>query len=74
MGEKALEVYQGNDWLTYRWPVAQMFDSLDRIRDLCHSVTAAGSVMPLGGAPQLPTTSLQRYDTHEDERLEGRRR
>ncbi len=35
MGLKALEVYQGNDWLTYRWPVAQVFDTLDRVRDLC---------------------------------------
>jgi hypothetical protein len=41
MGEKALEVYQGNDWLTYRWPVAQMFDTLDRMRDLCHSTAGA---------------------------------
>ena len=35
MGEKALEVYQGSDWLTYRWTVAQAFDTLDRMRDLC---------------------------------------
>ncbi len=65
MGEKALEVYQGNDWLTYRWPVAQVFDTLDRIRDLCHSLS------PVGGAiPQLPVSSAPRYDVPmEDERL-----
>jgi hypothetical protein len=35
MSAKPVEIYQGSDWLTYRWPVAQAFDTLDRIRDLC---------------------------------------
>ena len=35
MGVKALELYQGSDWMTYRWPVAQAYDTLDRLRDLC---------------------------------------
>ena len=35
MSAKPVEIYQGSDWLTYRWSVAQAFDSLDRIRDLC---------------------------------------
>lgn len=64
MGEKALEVYQGNDWLTYRWPVAQMFDTLDRIRDLCHSTSTLSTL------PHLPAMPMQRYDMPEDERLD----
>ncbi len=35
MGVKALEIYQGSDWFTYRWPVAQAYDTLDRVHDLC---------------------------------------
>jgi hypothetical protein len=27
--------YQGNDWFTQRWSVAQAFDSLDRMREVC---------------------------------------
>ena len=34
-------MYQGSDWLTYRWPVAQAFDTLDRIRDLCLQIPVA---------------------------------
>jgi hypothetical protein len=64
MGEKALEVYQGNDWLTYRWPVAQMFDTLDRVRDLCHSTTHVGALS------HLPATPMPRFDMAEDERLD----
>lgn len=65
MGERAREVYQGNDWLTYRWPVAQMFDTLDRLRALCHS--ASGVSMLMGGLPQLPSTAMPRYDMQDDE-------
>lgn len=35
MGAKASQLYQGADWLTYRWSVAQAFDTLDRLHDLC---------------------------------------
>jgi hypothetical protein len=28
-------LYQGHDWFTYRWPVAQAFDTIDRLQDLC---------------------------------------
>jgi len=35
MGNKVLDVYQGSDWLTERWSVAQIFDTLDQIRELC---------------------------------------
>jgi hypothetical protein len=38
---KPIEMYQGSDWLTYRWPVAQAFDTLDRIRDLCLQMPVA---------------------------------
>jgi hypothetical protein len=42
---KPSDIFQGSDWLTYRWTVAQAFDTLDRIRDLCLQmpVSAAGS-------------------------------
>lgn len=58
MGEKALEVYQGDDWLTYHWPVAQMFDTLDRVRDLCRRLPAA--------AKHGLDMGLSRYETSED--------
>jgi hypothetical protein len=37
MGLRALEIYQGGDWFTYRWSVAQAFDTLDRVNDMCLS-------------------------------------
>lgn len=51
MADSAPELYQGSDWLTYRWPVAQMFDTLDRIRDLCHSAARPGVTPKLMSAP-----------------------
>jgi hypothetical protein len=63
MGEKAPEIYQGGDWLTYRWAVAQAFDTLDRIRDLCqHAPQHFGSVLP-----QLSGSGLPRYDMQDDD-------
>jgi len=59
MGEKVLEVYQGNDWITYRWSVAQAFDTLDRLRDLCHHAPALTNVLSQaigGGAPRYEIT------------------
>ena len=50
MAEPALDVYQGNDWITYRWSVAQMFDTLDQIRELC------GLTPGVYAAPGLPST------------------
>ncbi len=65
MAQKAPDVYQGNDWLTYRWPVAQAFDTLDRIRDLCrHAPMIAGSL------PHLPGTSSPRYEMPEEDEIE----
>jgi hypothetical protein len=51
MSAKPADMYQGSDWLTYRWPVAMAFDTLDRIRDLCLQmpVSVPG---PLGGVDQ----------------------
>jgi hypothetical protein len=66
MAEKALEVYQGNDWLTYRWPVAQMFDTLDRIRDLCHSTHTVSAVLPPLLASPLPRYEM--HEAHDDDR------
>ena len=45
---KSVEIYQGSDWLTYRWSVAQAFDTLDRVRDLCLQmpVSASGAGVP----------------------------
>src|ERR1700691_5921381 len=49
---KPVEIYQGSDWLTYRWTVAQAFDTLDRIRDLCLQMpVAAGGSGP--GEPRF---------------------
>jgi hypothetical protein len=58
---KAPEVYQGSDWLTYRWAAAQAFDTLDRIRDLCLQMPAFG--MP----PQAAGTQTPRYEMPEPE-------
>jgi hypothetical protein len=54
MPPKPVEMFQGSDWLTYRWSVAQACDTLDRIRDLCLQmpVAARGSravAVPPGG-------------------------
>jgi hypothetical protein len=35
MGAKSFELYQGSDWMTYRWTVAQAFETLDRMREVC---------------------------------------
>ena len=50
MSSKPSEIYQGSDWLTYRWTVAQAFDTLDRIRDLCLQmpVNVGGASVPAG--------------------------
>jgi hypothetical protein len=51
--QKPAEMYQGSDWLTYRWPVAQAFDTLDRIRDLCLQLPVAvpGELRPASLEP-----------------------
>ncbi len=42
MALQQIPLYQGRDWLTYRWTVADVFDALDRMHDLCvgHDWTA----------------------------------
>lgn len=63
MGEKAIQLYQGSDWLTYRWSVAQVFDTLDRIREVCsHAPVALG--IPTGASA---TANMPRYELAEDE-------
>jgi hypothetical protein len=62
MPAKAMDVYQGNDWLTYRWSVAQAFDTLDRIYDLCRHVPTITSRLP-----QAPGSGLPRYEIAEQE-------
>lgn len=39
MALRAQELYQGEDWLTYRPTVAQAFDTLDRLREFCDDST-----------------------------------
>lgn len=46
MTAKPVEIYQGSDWLTYRWSVAQAFDTLDRVRDLCLQIPGAAGAGP----------------------------
>src|ERR1700678_1982730 len=59
---KPVEMYQGSDWLTYRWPVAQAFDTLDRIRDLCLQMPVA-----MGAAPAAPGMDQPRYEIPDDD-------
>ncbi|MBI1273455.1 MAG: hypothetical protein GC131_05180 [Alphaproteobacteria bacterium] len=35
MGAKALDLFQGSDWTTYRASAAQAFDTLDRMQEAC---------------------------------------
>lgn len=37
MPAKQTHLYQGRDWLTYRWTIAEAFDAVDRMHDLCIS-------------------------------------
>ncbi len=59
---KPAEIYQGSDWLTYRWSVAQAFDTLDRIRDLCLQMPVAS-----GAPPGAPGSGQPGYDVPEEE-------
>lgn len=34
MRSQAPQMYQGRDWASYRWTVAEAFDTLDRMHDL----------------------------------------
>ncbi len=36
MALPASSLFQGQDWITHRLPVAQAFDTLDRMGELCH--------------------------------------
>jgi hypothetical protein len=51
MGLKAFDIFQGNDWTTHRVTVAQAFDTIDRMRELCHNAPALPS---LAREPSLP--------------------
>ena len=53
MTPKPVEIYQGSDWLTYRWTVAQAFDTLDRIRDLCLQMPVSAGMAPPVGQPRF---------------------
>jgi len=44
-------IYQGRDWFSYRWTVAQAFDALDHIHDLC--LYTQGHDAPDGNADDL---------------------
>ncbi|MGE3624255.1 MAG: hypothetical protein AB7H77_10360 [Bdellovibrionales bacterium] len=62
MSAKPVEIYQGSDWLTYRWPVAQAFDTLDRIRELClqlpAAIAAASTPGPLQPHHEIPDEDI----------------
>lgn len=65
MGNRAVQFYQGSDWLTYRWSVAQLFDTLDRMREVCsHSSIQLGA-----GSVAVQGTPTPRYESTEDEAL-----
>jgi hypothetical protein len=72
MNEKAVDVYQGNDWITYRWSVAQVFDTLDQIRELC-GVTPDGFSTTQLGAPATgkTTTIVTRQGDEPESHLEA---
>ena len=62
MSERAIPFYQGSDWLTYRWSVAQLFDTLDRMREICsHSAHKVSLSVGMQG------TAYPRYEIPEDE-------
>ena len=56
MAEKAPDIYQGEDWVTDRWSVAQVFDSLDRMQDICEHVTQVCAELKIDS---LPTDATQ---------------
>lgn len=51
MAVKAQEVFQGNDWLTYNWSVAQMFDTLDHVLDICNHMPIGDGVIASQSRP-----------------------
>ena len=65
MGDKAPAIYQGGDWLTYRLSVAQTFDTLDRVRELCRHVPVAVSNMP-----HTPGLALPRYEMFDEQMMD----
>src|ERR1700722_3504213 len=60
MPAKPVEIYQGSDWLTYRWSAAQAYDTLDRIRDLCLQ-------MPVATESSAPAPGQPRYEVPDEE-------
>lgn len=66
MPDKAPDFFQGQDWLTHRWPVAQAFDTLDRMRDLCGESVSPKLYTLAGNAPRYES----RYDLPEGERID----
>ncbi|MFY9287730.1 MAG: hypothetical protein WAO98_04430 [Alphaproteobacteria bacterium] len=65
MAVKAVEVFQGNNWLTYRWSVAQVFDTLDRMRELCRHTPATMTLLPQAQGMNLPRFDLLEADYSE---------
>ena len=39
MSKRENPLYQGRDWFSYRWTIAQAFDAIERIYDLCLCAT-----------------------------------
>ena len=55
MIEKKPIPYQGRDWFTHRWTLAEAFDFLDRIHDLCLCRNWTGQNLETeDGQPLLP--------------------
>ena len=65
MNEKAMDVYQGDDWFTYRWAVAQVFDTLDRMREVC-----GHAPMPVTEAVRVSGSKMPLYEPADEEMLE----
>lgn len=63
MAVKALELYQGEDWTTYRPTVAEAFDSLDRLRQLCDDGTVEVGTFP------TPLDDKKTDDAQENARM-----
>lgn len=59
--QRAYQIYQGGDWQTYRYSVAQVFDLLDQLRDVTGMALTGG--MP---APFIASTALQPADMLHD--------
>lgn len=54
MSHSSSPLFQGRNWFTYRWSIAEAFDALDRFHDLCLSQ----EWLETSGMEEIETTVL----------------